>query len=63
MHLADQNRAHQLMVGLAEKCAMGIEPDIRRQCVSLQRTGEDDACAAEEDVDGDHDDADRDRRR
>src|SRR3984957_17863628 len=42
MHLADQNRAHQFMVGLAEKCAMAIEREIRRQCVSLQRTGEDD---------------------
>ena len=30
MHLADQNGAHQFMVGLAEKCAMGIERDIRR---------------------------------
>jgi hypothetical protein len=37
MHLANQNRAHQFMVGLAEKCAMGIERKIRRQCLSLQR--------------------------
>jgi hypothetical protein len=30
------------VVGLAEKCAMGIEREIRRQCVSLERTGKDD---------------------
>ena len=42
MHFADENRAHELVVSRAERCAIGVERDIRGQCVSLQRPGEHD---------------------
>ena len=43
MHFADENRSHELVVSRGEKCAIGIERDIRGQSVSLQRAGEHDS--------------------
>src|ERR1700677_227639 len=41
MHLADQNRAHQLVITSAEKGAIAVQSDIGRQRVALQRSRKD----------------------
>jgi len=37
VHVTDENRAHELVVAIAEKRALGFERDFREQCVSLER--------------------------